>query len=362
MAAPKIDFSEFRRSTGEARRRAAAEIGKAAGSSGFVYLMNSGMPPGAVDGMLEASRTFFSQPEPHKLERKWNGEMPVMGYVPREKEALDESRPPDLKEAFNVPPPADDLDPEEVARIWPRHDEAFRAEAEGFGARCFDLAQEFLAAIALSLDLPEDWFQRGHVPEEQTLRLLHYFPAEQGAGGGRQLGAGDHSDHGTVTLLVQDGTGGLDFLDDDGEWKLLPPVEGAVLANAGDLLAWWTGGAVRSAPHRVRRTPGHRYSIAYFMVPRDDVVLRCPRTEVLPGTAETPPPTTAQEFLLLRSLRRTERFYQHHAAATMNAGELPKGLAQMRSLVAERLGLDEPGLDRRLAEFGHVDYRSAAGA
>jgi hypothetical protein len=35
-------------------------------------------------------------------------------------------------------------------------------------------------------------------------------------------------------------------------------------------------------------------------------------------------------------------------------------MVAMRSFVAARLGLDAAGLDRRLAEFGHVDYRHAS--
>jgi isopenicillin N synthase-like dioxygenase len=280
-----------------------------------------------------------------------------VGYLPREREALDESRPPDLKEAFNVPPPVPAGAPAPTHRAWPDPADPLRAEAEAFAARCFDLGQEVLAAIALALDLPETFFTAGHRAEDQTLRLLHYFPAEPGTAP-RQLGAGDHSDHGTLTLLFQDGSGGLEMLDRGGVWHPLPPVAGTVLVNAGDLLARWTGGAVRSAPHRVLATPRHRYSLAYFLIPRFEVVLRCPPTAALAGTAEDPPPLTAEEFLLLRSLRRSERFYRHQGPRP-DAGSLPKGLADMRSLVAERLGLDQAGLDRRLADFGPGDPRDA---
>lgn len=359
MTAPHIDFSEFREATGGGRRHAAQTIGRAACDSGFFYLTSSGLTPERVADMLEASRGFFGQPEASKLERRWDGKMPVMGYVPRERESLDESRPPDLKEAFNVPPPADDLDAAVLGRIWPHANDPFRPQAEDFAARCFALAQEVLAALALYFDLPEDWFSRGHRPQDQTLRLLHYFPAGDNRAA-RQLGAGDHSDHGTLTLLMQDETGGLEFLDRDDRWQPLPPDPDAVLVNAGDLLGRWTGGAVRSAPHRVLATDRHRYSLAYFLIPSMEVVLSCPATASLAATPEVPAPLTAEEFLLLRSLRRTERFYRYQAGARQAAQEPPEGLAAMRNLVATRLGLDAAGLDRRLSEFGHVDYRHAS--
>lgn len=356
MTAPQIDFREFRESKNEQQRRSAAQaLGHAARTSGFFYLKHSGITPEQVQRMIDASRTYFALPEERKLEHRWNGKMPVMGYVPRERESLDESRPPDLKEAFNVPAPvAEGGDQAAVDRIWFGPEDPLRNIAEPFAAQCFVLGQEILSALALAVDLPETFFAAGHRPEDQTLRLLHYFPEEQSAAP-RQRGAGEHSDHGTLTLLFQDEAGGLEFLDTDGEWKPLPPVEGTVLVNAGDLLTRWTGGTVRSAPHRVLTTTRHRVSLAYFLIPRNEVVLSCPSTAVLAGTPEVPTPVTAQEFLLLRSLRRSERFYRYHGSPAQ-AGA---GMLEMKNFVAKRLGLDLAGLDRRLAEFGYVDPRSA---
>ncbi len=359
MTAPQIDFRVFRDAKAEQRPRTVRPIGGALRTSGFFYLTHTGIAPERVRRMLEASRAFFGLPEARKIERRWTGKVGVMGYVPREREALDESRPPDLKEAFNVTPPVGDRDPAALATIWAGEQDPLRIEAEEFAARCFELAQEILAAIALALDLPEGFFAERHRPATQGMRLFHYFPAAEGRAP-RQLGCGDHSDHGTVSLLFQDDAGGLEFLDADGEWQPLPPVEGAVVVNAGDMLARWTGGVVRSAPHHVLTGAGHRFSLGYFLVAGDDVVLSCPRTAVLPGTAEAPTPLTAHDFLLLRSLRRAERFFRTRGASVA-AGAAPPALVDMRKRVAQRMGLDEAGLDRRLAELGQVDTRDAVG-
>ena len=356
MTAPHIDFSELRESTNERRRHAAQVIGHAARTSGFFYLTNTGISPEQIRCMLEASRTFFDQPEARKLELRWATKLGVLGYIPREREGLDERLPPDLKESFNVPPPVGNREPTDADRGWHASSDPLRDATDTFAALCFTLGQEIFSAIALSLDLPETFFIEGHRPDDQGMRLFHYFPA-QDRSSERQLACGEHSDHGTLSLVFQDEAGGLEFRDSEGEWHSLPPVEGAVLVNAGDMMARWTGGVVRAAPHRVLSPERHRYSIGYFLIPRYEVVLSCPRTAVLAGTPETPQPFTVEEFLYLRSLRRTERYFRHHGL--LAKGARPRGLVEMKANVAERLGIDVAALDQRLGEFGYIDTRDA---
>lgn len=58
------------------------------------------------------------------------------------------------------------------------------------------------------------------------------------------VGVGRHSDMGTLTVLLQDGIGGLyvkvEDLEDDGKngeyWIEIPPVPGALVINVGDTL------------------------------------------------------------------------------------------------------------------------------
>lgn len=57
------------------------------------------------------------------------------------------------------------------------------------------------------------------------------------------LGVGRHADMGTLTVLLQDGIGGLYVkLEEDndvgkkGEWVPIPPIPGALVINIGDTL------------------------------------------------------------------------------------------------------------------------------
>jgi isopenicillin N synthase-like dioxygenase len=113
-----------------------------------------------------------------------------------------------------------------------------------------------------------------------VLRLLHYPPAPERAEAG-QLGAGEHTDYGCVTLLATDGVGGLQVRTRDGDWLNAPHVPGAFVCNIGDCLMRWTNDIYVSTPHRVVSPSGQeRFSVAFFLDPNPEAEISC-----LPGCA-----------------------------------------------------------------------------
>jgi len=108
---------------------------------------------------------------------------------------------------------------------------------------------QLLEAIAVGLNLDDrKCFTNLHQKKNNTLRLLHYLPVSE-AWGNR---CKEHSDYGSVTLLLTDGTPGLEAFDDATKrWVPVPHVEGAVVVNVGSLLTSWTMGSLRATLHRV---------------------------------------------------------------------------------------------------------------
>jgi isopenicillin N synthase-like dioxygenase len=112
-------------------------------------------------------------------------------------------------------------------------------------------------------------------------RIFHYPPVPPDEDG---WGVGEHTDYGLLTLLAQDGTGGLAVRTPHG-WVDAPPIPGTFICNIGDMLDRLTGGWYRSTPHRVRNTSGRdRLSFPFFFDPDF-----CAEVPPLPGAARTAP-------------------------------------------------------------------------
>ncbi len=73
-----------------------------------------------------------------------------------------------------------------------------------------------------------------------------------------------------MTLLGQDGSGGLQAKLPDGAWVDVPPLEGGLVVNFGTLLEQLTAGRIRATEHRVLSPGRERFSIPFFYAPRLD--------------------------------------------------------------------------------------------
>ena len=136
-------------------------------------------------------------------------------------------------------------------------------------------------AIGLGLNDP-DFFVNLHDKNNDSLRLLRYHSGDEKTGNRCK----EHSDYGTLTLLLTDGIGGLEAFV-DGSWRAVPYVEGAVVVNIGSILSQWSRCNLSATLHRVAgpaslgsNTPREdllravsvpRISLAYFVDPNDDV-------------------------------------------------------------------------------------------
>jgi isopenicillin N synthase-like dioxygenase len=186
-----------------------------------------------------------------------------------ESEALASGGSPDLKEAFTMRNVLGRVDDEGV---WPSDE--FRDLSTALFRSCFAAATELLKVCAIALGQKENFFRELHSGENATLRVLHYPDLSPRPDGG-QMGAGAHSDYGSITFLFQQDVGGLQILDSNKTWRNCPAVKDAAIVNVGDMLEIWSNGLFPSTRHRVlpRTNTTDRYSIAFFMDPDDQVVV-----------------------------------------------------------------------------------------
>lgn len=305
---PVIDFSPF--FTGpEGRQRVGSAMFKAAHETGFMYLKGYGIPTEHITEAFGLARSFFQWP--HESKQRHLRTAGNFGYQSVAQEALNPTQPPDLKEDFTLRH-ALGIGPSDPR--WPS--EAFRVGATGFYAECRHLAEQVMQAFALALRLPEAFFDDKHTGRTQTLRFLHYPPSRMIRPG--QLGAGAHTDYGTLTLLFQDDAGGLEVQNTAGRWVPAPPIPGTVVVNTGDLLARWTNDVLRSTPHRVQVRPesaaAGRLSIAFFSDPDPDV-----RVETIPSCITADRPARFAPILAGTHIEERIRISMQQAASAAQA-------------------------------------------
>jgi isopenicillin N synthase-like dioxygenase len=202
--------------------------------------------------------------------RAWRGYFPVGGELT--------SGRPDLKEGLYF---GAELGPEHPlvragtplhgANLFPASPAGLRDAVLGHLAAMTELGHALAGALSLSLGLPEPYLADHYTAEPLTLfRIFSYPPDPTPAGGPARWGVGEHTDYGLLTILLQDGTGGLEVRGRDG-WVAVPPLPGALVCNIGDMLDRMTGGRYRSTPHRVRNVTGQaRLSFPFFFDPAWD--------------------------------------------------------------------------------------------
>ncbi|KAJ8314195.1 hypothetical protein KUTeg_008756 [Tegillarca granosa] len=111
-----------------------------------------------------------------------------------------------------------------------------------------------------------------------TLRLLHY-PQRNGeppknaarTKDGKIIAVDDHCDTEFLTLLTTFGHGGLEILDNNGDWQPVPPRPESLMVNIGDTFSSMMGGRFKAVRHRVVDLGIERYSAAFFLAPSYDV-------------------------------------------------------------------------------------------
>jgi isopenicillin N synthase-like dioxygenase len=312
---PLIDVSKLLSGGPETLEQTAAEIGGACRTTGFFYITGHNVPQAMIEAAFRKSREFFALGQSQKDEVSFFHSPHNRGYIGFLKEALDATKPPDLKEAFNIGLELAPDDRELLAgvpfrgsNLWPG-DAEFRDIMLAYFDAVWKLGRQLHRAFALDLKLLPDFFEDKLDKPMATLRLLHYLPHPQTFEAG-QLGAGEHTDYGNITLLTTDAVEGLEVRTRAGEWLAAPAITGALVCNIGDCLMRWTNDVYVSTPHRVAPPKSQeRYSIAFFLDPNPDAIVECLPACVEPEGKPRYAPIRGDDFL--RS--RLNPSYAHNA-------------------------------------------------
>ena len=305
MSLPIIDISDLASSDQLKRQMVGETLRAACLDSGFFYCIGHGIPDGLIMEVFVQTRTFFNQPLVKKMSIEKSNSSCNRGYEVLGGQVLQQGGQPDQKEGFYIGVELPDTDPRVVngrfnrgPNLWPADLPAFHPVMSAYFAAMVSLGATLMRGIALSLNLPENYFSDYDIDPLATLRLLHYPP--QPPDDLKTMGAGAHTDFGGLTMLLQDNVGGLQVWDRKNDtWMDAPPQAGAFVINLGDMIARWTNNKYQSTLHRVINTSGReRYSVPFFYVGNPDFEVRCIHSCLDEGEAARHSPITVEEHLM----------------------------------------------------------------
>jgi isopenicillin N synthase-like dioxygenase len=190
---PVIDFEPFRTGGPTERKRAALELAAAFRNVGFAYLGGHGVPQELIDRTFAEAGEFFALPREKKAEVAVEKSNCDRGWFDLGMENLDPDKQEegDLKEGYRI---GNDLAsnhplvrrglPFHGPNQWPTDVPGFRETMEAYFEAVHGLARQVTHAIAVALELPEDYFDDWFTTPMVIMSPLHY-PPQAAADGGR---------------------------------------------------------------------------------------------------------------------------------------------------------------------------------
>jgi isopenicillin N synthase-like dioxygenase len=270
---PTIDFAEYQRGGFDAIDQPA--LVEACEDHGFFLLTNHGLE-NVVTNTFAASSEFFAMPREMKT-AVYRDESNPLGYYDREltKQKRDQKEVFDFKAGGHI-----SKNPERHTR-WPDQPQSFRPALTDFFQSFAQLSAATMSMVLAALGMSEaevlQTMEKGFGDLHTSAARLNYYPSADPVPDAERTdltGLGDmalhyHTDPGAITLLLQDNHGGLQALSKKDGWIDVPPVDGAIVVNIGDVLQVWTNDRCTAGVHRV--LPVHseqgRYSVPFFYQP-----------------------------------------------------------------------------------------------
>ncbi|KAM9977453.1 hypothetical protein ACTFIR_011320 [Dictyostelium discoideum] len=201
---------------------------------GFFYILNHSIEQSLIDRLMGLSKKFFSLPLEVKMKTKIN-----IGENHKEGTFLDLET--NINKASNG-----------ISQLYPTKEEeelydivGFKDTCETFMKSLTQFSIELMGLIAISLNLPKDYFNDLYLQNPNfILGLLKYKSFDDDGSDGKttKFGNESHCDWSLFTLLYQDDVGGL---------QALSKSTGSFIFNIGDMLEIITKGYYTSMFHQV---------------------------------------------------------------------------------------------------------------
>jgi isopenicillin N synthase-like dioxygenase len=313
---PVIDIAPWFSGDRSARASLASAVDAACKEWGFLIVSGHGIDRELLAQTAAAARSFFARPLSEKLAcEATTGRRGYHRFASgANARTIGQQLPSDLRESFRMGP-----EPENAAyfqspgaarffasNVWPDEPANMRALWERYYAELDGLSRQLMSIFAHALGLPDAYFD-DKIDHAVNQLVAQHYPALDEVPLPGQLRNGEHTDFGSITLLLtEDRPGGLQILGTDDRWYDVKPVPGTFIVNLGDMLSNWTNDRRRSTMHRVANPPhdagdtSDRLSLVFFHQPNYEAVIECIpscKDDAIPAKYE---PITAGDYFAMK--------------------------------------------------------------
>ena len=300
---PSVDLADFTEGNKETKAAFVKELGQAYEEIGFVAVKNHGLSDALCAELYAQVKGFFTLSKEEKEAYEIEGLAGQRGYVSFGKEHAKNKNEGDLKEFWHFGQTVEDNDP--IKEEYPDNVQVnelpkFNAVGREVYQKLEATGREMLRAIALHLNLDENYFDAKIHNGNSILRPIHYPPITHEPKDA--VRAAEHEDINLITLLMGASADGLQVLNKSGEWISVTALPDQIVVNVGDMLQRLTNNKLKSTTHRVVNPPREkwgtsRYSIPFFLHPRSEVSLNCLSSCISESNPKNFSDITAGEYL-----------------------------------------------------------------
>ena len=276
---PSLDLRDFLSEDPHRKAEFIQLIGKAFQEIGFCAVKGHLLSDDLVERLYKQIKLFFDLPDEVKTKYEFPEYSGQRGYVSFGKESAKGSKHGDLKEYWHF---GQYIEEGEKANYnyFPNINVDELPEFNKVGKEVYtsleNTAKHILRALALYLNIDENYFDQYIKNGNSILRPIHYPPILDDPK--EAVRASAHGDINLITLLMGAHGKGLQVQHSNGEWIDAMAGKDELMINIGDMLSRHTNNLLKSTVHRVVNPDREllkksRYSIPFFMHPVSEMKL-----------------------------------------------------------------------------------------
>ena len=300
---PSLDLRDFLSEDTKRKEEFVQSIGKAFQEIGFCAVKGHLLSDDLVERLYNQIKLFFDLPYEVKAKYEFPQYSGQRGYVSFGKESAKGSKHGDLKEYWHFGQYIEEEEKEKYNYFPNIHVEEL-SEFNEVGREVYstleETAKHILRALALYLNIEEDYFDQYIKNGNSILRPIHYPPILEDPK--EAVRASAHGDINLITLLMGAHGKGLQVQHSNGEWIDAVASEDELMINIGDMLSRHTNNLLKSTVHRVVNPDREllkksRYSIPFFMHPISEMKLNVLESCISDESPKSFDDITAGDFL-----------------------------------------------------------------